>query len=135
MKLDDASAKRLRRAVRARSRPELKQLFALVRAHEDRTLLMALTPARKTAKRKTDPLARDLDRILKPIMGPAAEKADLLVEHTAKRRRRRLDIQAKGLADAARQLRAHFSDDQIRAAAESLVEHLAKLHGGRDTVT
>jgi hypothetical protein len=38
------------------------------------------------------------------------------------------------LADAAHQLRADFSDDQIRAGARSLVAHLAKLYGGRETV-
>lgn len=135
MTLDAAQARLLRTAVRGRSRPELKRLFAAIRAHDDASLLAALAPTpRRSAKRKTDPLTRDLQRILKPIMGPASEKAELLVEHIAKRRRRRLAFEPKGLADAARQLRASFSDDQIREGARSLVAHLASFHGDRETV-
>lgn len=136
MKLSEDTAKLLRAACRGRSRAELKRLFAAIRAHQDRVLLAAVTPARKrTAKRKGDPLVRDLEQTLKPILGPAAEKADLLVEHLAKKHRRKLALTPKGLADAARQLRAkNVSDDQIRAGAKSLVAHLAKLYGGQETV-
>ncbi len=136
MKLSDNTAKLLRQALRGRSRAELKRLFAAIRTHEDRALLAALAPPRKrAAKRKTDPLVRDLERTLKPILGPAAEKADLLVEHLAKKHRRKLAIEPKGLADAARQLRGKkLTDDQIRAGAKSLVVHLAKLYGGQETV-
>jgi hypothetical protein len=99
-------------------------------------LLAALAPPKKrTAKRKADPLLRDLEQTLKPILGPASEKADLLVEHLAKKHRRKLGITPKGLADAARQLREkNLSDDQIRAGAKGLVAHLAKLYGGQETV-
>jgi hypothetical protein len=38
------------------------------------------------------------------------------------------------LADAARQLRKKFSDDQIRAGAKSLVGQLEELYGDRETV-
>lgn len=136
MKLSDDTAALLRKTLRGRSRAELKHLFAAIRAQEDRVLLAALTPAQKrTAKRKTDPLVRDLEQAMKPILGPSAEKAELLVEHLAKKHRRKLAINAKGLADAARQLRAEqLSDDQIRAGAKALVAHLAKLYGDRETV-
>jgi hypothetical protein len=136
MKLSEDTAKMLRQALRGRSRAELKRLFTAIRAHEDRTLLAALAPAKKrVAKRKGDPLVRDLEQTLKPILGPASEKADLLVEHLAKKHRRKLAIAPKGLADAARQLRAkNLSDDQIRAGAKGLVAHLAKLYGGQETV-
>jgi hypothetical protein len=135
-KLSDATSQMLRQAARGRSRPELKRLFAAIRTHDDRALLAALAPAKKRAgRRKTDPLVRDLEQTLKPILGPASEKADLLVEHLAKKHRRTLAITTKGLADAARQLRAKkLSDDQIRAGAKGLVAHLAKLYGGRETV-
>jgi hypothetical protein len=136
MKLSEDTAKMLRQALRGRSRAELKRLFTAIRAHEDRTLLAALAPAKKrVAKRKGDPLVRDLEQTLKPILGPASEKADLLVEHLAKKHRRKLAIAPKGLADAVRQLRAkNLSDDQIRAGAKGLVAHLAKLYGGQETV-
>lgn len=136
MKLRDDTLRALRAAARGRSRPELKRLFAAIRVHDDRTLLSALAPARKrAAKRKADPLVRDLEQTLKPILGPASEKADLLVEHLAKKHRRKLAITPKGLADAARQLRAKkMSDEQIRAGAKSLVARLADLYGGKETV-
>lgn len=137
MKLDAAQTKLLRTAFKGRTRAELKKLFALVRAHEDRTLLAAALPKAKkpAAKRKGDPLVRELEQTLKPIMGPSAEKAEMLIEHIAKKHRRKLGIEPKGLADAAKRLRAsRFSDEQIRAGAQSLMAHLAKLYGDRETV-
>lgn len=136
MKLTADQVKALRAGLKSRSRAELKALFALVRAHEDRALLAAIAPPKKkpAAKRKVDPLLRDLEVTLKPILGPSAEKADMLVEHIAKKHRKKLGIAPKGLADATRQLRGRFSDDQIRAGAKSLVSHLAKLYGDRETV-
>ncbi len=132
MKAEDA--KLLRVALGRRSRAELKRLFALARAHPDRALLAAALPAKKKVKPKGDPLVRELEQTLKPILGPSHEKADLLIEHIAKKHRRKLGFQPKGLADATRQLRTKFSDDQIAAGAKSLVTQLAKLYGGSDGV-
>lgn len=136
MKLTEAQVKTLRAVLRAKSRPELKRAFALIRSADDRALLAAALPAKKkrAAKKAGDPLVRELDRTLKPIMGPAQEKAEMLVEHLAKRHRRKLAFEPKGLADAARQLRTKFSDEQISAGAKNLVAELAKLYGDRETV-
>lgn len=135
MKLSADQVKALRALSRGRTRPELKRLFAAVRANDDKTLFVAIAPAKKrAAKRKGDPLVRDLEQTLKPILGPAVEKADMLVEHIAKKHRRKLGIAPKGLADAAKHLRGKFSDEQIRAGARSLVAHLAKLHGQETVV-
>lgn len=136
MKLSAADAKLLRAALARRSRAESKRLFALVRAHSDKTLLGALAPAKKTTPgRKGDPLVRDVTQILKPIIGPAAEKSDLLIEHMAKQHRRKLGAAPKGLADAVRGLRAKkFTDTQIRDGAAGLVAQLAALYGDRETV-
>ena len=135
MKIAPVDAKLLKTALGKRSRAELKRTFALVRAHNDRALLAAIAPAKKrVAKRKGDPLVREIEQTLKPIMGPAQEKADLLIEHIAKKHRRKLGFQPKGLADATRQLRTKFSDAQISAGAKSLMVNLAKLYGDRETV-
>lgn len=128
-----------RKAVQAlcgkRGKPELKKLFALIRANNDRALLAAVTPAKKrAAKRRGDPLAREVDLTLKPIIGPAAEKAELLVEHMAKKHRRKLGATPKGLASAVRDLRSTFSEAQIRAGAKSLLAHLAEQYSSRETV-
>lgn len=135
MSLKPEDAKLLRAALGRRSRPELKRLFALVRAHPDRALIAAALPAKKkTLKPRGDPLVRELEQTLKPILGPSREKADLLIEHVAKKYKRKLAYEPKGLADATRQLRTKFSDAQIAAGAKSLVTHLAKLYGGGEGV-
>lgn len=133
MTVPPAEAKLLRAALRQGPRRELKHAFALIRTHDDRALLAAIAPAKARARRR-DPLVRELEQTLRPIMGPAHEKADLLVEHIARTHRRKLGLEPTGLAEAARKLRAHFSDDQIGAAAKSLVARLAKLHGGGESV-
>jgi hypothetical protein len=133
MRLSADQTKLLRAALRGRSPKEAKGLFAAIRAHDDKALLAALRPTKKKSKRG-DPLVRELEQTLKPILGPASEKADLLVEHLAKKHRRKLSVEPKGLADAAKRLRTTFTDDQIRAGAKSLVAHLAKLYGDRETV-
>jgi hypothetical protein len=134
MTLKPADAKALRAVLGRRSRPELKRLFALVRTHPDRTLLAAALPPKKKPKRKGDPLVRELEQTLKPILGPSQEKADMLIEHIAKKYKRKVAYEPRGLADATRQLRTKFSDDQISAGAKSLVTHLIKLYGGSDGV-
>jgi hypothetical protein len=135
MSLDPKQKSALRAGVKARSRAELKKLFALVRSHDDRALLAAFAVAKKKTKRRGDPLVREVELALKPLLAPTAEKADLLVEHLAKKHRRKLALEPKGLADAIRGLRAQrLSDDQIRAGAKSLIAHLAKLYGDRETV-
>lgn len=135
MKLTAEQTKALKTLAKGRKPAELKKLFAAIRKTEDRALLAAIAPSKKkAAKRKADPLVRELEQTLKPIMGPAAEKADMLVEHIAKKHKRKLGIAPKGIADAAKQLRAKFSDEQIRAGAQSLMSHLAKLYGDRETV-
>ncbi len=135
MTLKPADAKLLRTALGRRSRKDVRRVFKLARDHSDKTLLAAALPAPKKApKPKGDPLVRELEQTLKPIMGPSQEKADLLIEHIAKKYKRKLAYEPKGLADAARQLRTKFSDDQISAGAKSLVSHLSKLYGGSDGV-
>ncbi len=135
MTLKPTDAKLLRAALGRRTRLEVRRVFKLARDHSDKTLLAAALPApKKVTKPKGDPLVRELEQTLKPIMGPSQEKADLLIEHIAKKYKRKLAYEPKGLADATRQLRTKFSDDQISAGAKSLVTHLSKLYGGSDGV-
>ena len=125
----------LRRLARKRTRASLQRLFAAIRAHDDRALFAALASGKQKPKRARDPLLRDLELTLKPILAPGAEKAEMLVEHLAKKHRRKLAFEAKGLAEAARRCRAaQLSDDEIRAGARSLVATLAKRHGRESVV-
>ncbi|GAM99247.1 hypothetical protein U91I_02892 [alpha proteobacterium U9-1i] len=133
MSLDAAQRKALKALCGKRGKPELKRLFALIRAHNDRSLFAALAPARNP-KSARDTLAGELARTLSPLVAPAAEKAELLVEHLARKHRRKLKLAPKGLAHATRALRTHFTDAQIRTGAESLMKDLAKLYDARETV-
>ena len=137
MSLKPADTKLLRAALGKRTPAEVRRIFKLARTNTDKALLAVALPKpkKKTAlKPKGDPLVRELEQTLKPIMGPSQEKADLLIEHITKKYKRKLAYEAKGLADATRQLRTKFSDDQISAGAKSLVTHLSKLYGGSDGV-
>ena len=135
MSLDAAQRQLLRMVLKKRARAELKALFAAIRTHDDRTLLEALRTPKKKAKRRGDPLVAMLEATLKPVLAPAAEKAQMLVEHLAKKHRRKFAFEPKGLADAVRRLRlAKFSDAQIRAGGESLVAQLIRLHGRESVV-
>lgn len=130
-----AEKKALKALCRKRGKPELKRLFKLIRAHDDRALLAAIAPPKKRAGKKAgDPLVRELEQSLRPILGPAAEKADLLVEHLAKKHRRKLAFEPKGIADAVRRLRPTLSDAQIRAGAKTLMTEMAELYSARETV-
>lgn len=126
-------AKRLRAVLRKRPRAELKAAFALIRRAEDKALFAALTPPRKK-RRQSDALAREVARALKPVIAPAREKAEMLVEHMAKKHRRKLDLAPKGVADAIRGLRESFTDDQIASGAGTLAAELRRLYGDRETV-
>ena len=134
MKLGPSETKALKTALKKRTRVELKQLFALVRANDDKTLLAALDPLRLKRPHRGDPLVRELERTLKPIMGPSAEKAELLIEFMAKKYRRKIAGEPKGLTDAAKRLRAHFTDAQIQAGAKGLLGNLKALYGDQETV-
>jgi|CXWL01.1.fsa_nt_gi hypothetical protein len=133
MKVSAAHLRVLRAALGRRTRPELKSLFKLVRTHDDRALLEAISSPRK--QRRADSLVREVKNTLKPILGPAAEKGELLVGHLTKSRRRATAFEPKGLADAVRHLRTTFTDEQIRKGAKRLILRLTKLHGERDLVT
>ncbi len=132
-----AQRRLLRAALKRLTRAELRTLFQTVRAHDDRTLLAALTPQQKkpkTPRRQNDPLVLEVDETLKPIMGRASEKAELLVGHLAKTHRRKFAFEIAGLASAVRHLRsANISDAEIGEGARSLMAQLARLHG-RETV-
>ncbi|MEJ0060964.1 MAG: hypothetical protein WDM79_15900 [Terricaulis sp.] len=125
----------LRAMARGRSKAELTEMFALIRARSDRTLLAALkTPKKRAAKKAGDPVVKEVDLALRKILGPSAEKAELLVEHMARKHRVALSVAPKGVADGVRRLRPHFSDAQIRAGAKSLLAEIAGRYSKRETV-
>lgn len=135
MSLSDADLKALRALARGRSAEALKALFAAIRRASDAALLAAIeTQAPAAGRRSADPLLRDVEAKLKPILAPAAEKADMLVEHMARAQACALDFEPRGLADALRRLRRRFTEDEIRTAAADLASETEALHGRRETI-
>lgn len=130
-----ADKKTLQALARGKTPAELKALFKLIRAHDDRALLAALKKPKAKSAPKGDPLAREIETMLRPILGPSAEKAELLVEHLSRKLGRDLAIEPKGVADAVRRLRAaKVRDAQIRAGAKTLLQEMAALYSPRETV-
>jgi hypothetical protein len=128
--IDKQQRAALKRLAGKRSRAELKELFALVRAHDDRALLAAIAPPKRaTAKKAGDTLVREVEATMKPLIARSAEKAELLVEHLGKA------SSARGLADAVKKLRAaKLTDAQIRNGAKSLMAELGRKYDGREAV-
>jgi len=82
-----------------------------------------------------DPLAAEISALLAPILAPAAEKADLLVEEMCARHPACEAFEARGLASAVKRLRTRHTPAQIRAAAKSLMARIARDHDPRERVT
>jgi hypothetical protein len=126
----------LRKAAEALTEAELKALLAYVRTRtNDKLLALAKGEARKP--RKTKPkaeaptLTAEITALMQPILGPAQEKADLLLDACGASP----EVQAKTLGEAVRKLRRSHGDDHIRAVAQELMARIAKRHGMRETVT
>lgn len=82
-----------------------------------------------------DPFAAEIAALLAPILAPAAEKADLLIEEMCARHKTCAMFEARGLAAAIKRLRVQHSPAQIRAAAKALMARLARDHDPRERVT
>lgn len=82
-----------------------------------------------------DPLAAEIAALLAPILAPAAEKADLLIEEMCARHKTCEAFEARGLPAAIKRLRTRHTPAQIRAAAKSLMARLAREHDPRERVT
>jgi hypothetical protein len=83
--------------------------------------------------RTADPLLGEVKALFTPVIAPAAEKADLLIAHMCEHNGAP-SFEARGLAQAVKRLRKHFSDEQISAAARSLIERLERDYCCREPV-
>lgn len=81
------------------------------------------------------PLAREIARRLSPIIAPAREKADMLIEELAARHDELAAFTPKGLADAVRRLQSQLQDTHILAAADALMDRMKRDYGTRENVS
>ena len=126
--------KALKKAAAALSERELRALIGYVRTRTMEKLLAQASAkpakAKRAPKAPKDALLVEVTAILKPILAPAAEKADLLLDHMGHG-----EARVQGLGQALRLLRKHCSDADIKAGAEGLIAQLAKRRSMRETVT
>lgn len=134
MSLAPEHRKALQALARRHAKAELKALFAAIRTHSDKALLAAAKPAAKKKPVRRDALVGDIEAKLRPLLGPASEKADLLLEFVERKHGVSLDFEPRGLADAVRRLRKHVSDADIRSAAKGLMAEVAERYSKRETV-
>lgn len=132
----------LRKAAETLTEAELKALLSYVRTRTNDKLLAlakagstkpgAGSPKPKPKGRGEGPtLTAEITALMQPILGPAQEKAELLLDACGAPP----EVQAKTLGEALRKLRRSHSDDHIRAVAQELMARIAKRHGMRETVT
>ncbi len=82
-----------------------------------------------------DPFSAEIAAMLAPILAPARERAELLIEELASRHEEFSPFAPRGVADAVRRARKTLSDEEIRAGALALLARLARDFSTRETVT
>ncbi len=140
--MDAAARRALVQLARTRTRAEMKALFAAIRATSDADLLRDAglhtgRPVRKkSAGRKSGAAAfpAAIAAKLAPILGPASEKAEMLIDALAEAVGP-VDIRAAGLAPTIRKLAARYGEDAVTGAADALMARLKAWGSTRERVT
>lgn len=133
MSLDPATLRALRMLARTRTKAEMALLFAQIRQHSDQALfaILAAPPPKKQAPKD---FARDIAARLAPIVAPAEEKADLLIEALAETHGP-VAIAIDGLVPTIRKLAARHGEAAVAAAADVVLARQAAWGSSREKVT
>lgn len=131
--MDDATLRTLRMLARTRSRKEMETLFAAIRAESDRALLAAAAPPAKKKQPAPDFAARIAVQ-LAPILGPATEKAEMLIDALAETQGP-VSIAPAGLVPTVRRLATRYGEPAVAQAADALMTRLAAWGSTRERVT
>ncbi len=131
--LDPATQRTLRMLARTRSRREMEALFAAIRAESDRALLAAAAAPTKKSKPAPD-FAAKIAAQLAPILGPATEKAEMLIDALAETQGP-VAITPAGLVPTVRRLVARYGEHAVAHAADALMARLAAWGSTRERVT
>lgn len=140
--MDAAARRALMQLARTRTRAEMKALFAAIRATSDADLLRSagLHPGKRArrgaagAQGQAGDFPAAIAAQLAPILGPAAEKAEMLIDALAETVGP-VDIRAAGLAPTIRKLAARYGEDAVAAAADALMARLKAWGSTRERVT
>jgi hypothetical protein len=131
--LDEATLRTLRMLARTRSRKEMETLFAAIRAESDRALLAAAAPPQKKKAAAPDFAAKIAEQ-LAPILGPATEKAEMLIDALAETQGP-VSVVPAGLVPTIRRLVARYGEHAVSHAAGALMTRLATWGSTRERVT
>lgn len=128
--MDAAIRRTLRMLARTRTSEELAALFAAIRNQADDALLDT-APAPKRGRNAE--FANQVADRLAPIVAPAAEKAEMLIEALAEREGP-VAVRADGLVPTVRKLVARYGEDSVRAATDALMARLEQWGSTRERV-
>lgn len=131
--LDEATLRTLRMLARTRTRREMETLFAVIRAESDRALHAAAAPPTKRKKPAPD-FAAQIAAQLAPILGPATEKAEMLIDALAETQGP-VTIAPAGLVPTIRRLVARYGEHAVAHAADALMARLTTWGSTRERVT
>ena len=131
--LDDATLRTLRMLARTRTRTEMETLFAVIRAESDRALHAAAAPPAKRKKPAPD-FAAKIAAQLAPILGPATERAEMLIDTLAETHGP-VNVVAAGLVPTIRRLVSRYGEHAVAHAADALMARLAAWGSTRERVT
>lgn len=130
--MDAATLRTLRMLARTRTKVELAALFAAIRASSDKALLAAAAPPTKPERRAD--FAASIAKKLAPILGPATEKAEMLIDALAETHGP-VTIPAAGLKPTIRKLAARYGEAAVDSAADALMVRLKAWGSTREKVT
>ena len=131
--LDPAVTTTLRMLARTRSKKEMEALFTAIRAESDRALLAAAAPPPKKALAPPD-FAAKVAAQLAPILGPATEKAEMLIDALSEVEGP-IAIAPAGLVPTIRRLARRHGEHAVARAADTLMARLAAWGSTRERVT
>lgn len=131
--LDPAVVATLRMLARTRSRQQMEALFAAIRAESDRALHAAAAPPPTKPPRAPD-FAAKIAAQLAPILGPASEKAEMLIDALSEIEGP-VSIEPTGLVPTIRRLAKRHGEHAVARAADRLMARLAEWGSTRERVT
>jgi hypothetical protein len=131
--MDPATRRTLRMLARTRSRRDLEVLFASIRQMSDAAIFAVVAEPVPKAQKSAD-FAIAIAARLAPILGPANEKADMLIDELAGIVGP-VEIRPAGLLPTIRKLAARYGEERVAAAAEALMARLKAWGSTREKVT
>jgi hypothetical protein len=132
--MDEATRKTLKSLRRTRTPAAMKALFKAVRARSDAELLAEAASAKKKRAAPKSDFAASIAARLAVIQGPAADKADALL-NVIEETHGATGITGGGLIPVIRKLAARFGEKAVSRATDDLLARIEATGSMRERVT